>query len=247
MEQSSLVLRSVRYLESDRVVTFFSREEGVLTGFARGAAGISSRFGASLEPLTLSSVIGRFHLEGTLYRIHKAAILNPFTYIKSDLDRCYWAGMGVRLLTGLLPPALPEPLVFDIAVDYLESLSDTAASPAFAWIRFATCVLDLLGYQIRADDCIACRDTPRGKILFYYPMDGRVLCSLCRESIGETEEGLKVEVEILRFLEWIGSKKVAKVQGDVPTVGRSVEFLDRILSCRVKDWKAIDSLPIHIV
>ena len=246
MEQCALVLRSVRYLESDKVVTFFSREEGVLTGFARGAAGMSNRFGASLEPLTLSRILGRFHLEGTLYRIHKASIVNPFSSIKSDLDRCYWAGMGIRLLLGLLPAALPEPPVFDIAVNYLELLSAQEISPAFSWLRFAASALDLLGYQIRADDCSFCKEAPFGNSLFYYPMDGRVLCSRCLENPGDMEEGLKVEVKVLRFLERIAGNK-AEIPGDDPVLGRSVEVLDRILSCRVKDWRTIDSLPVRIV
>jgi DNA repair protein RecO (recombination protein O) len=246
LEQYALVLRSVRYLESDRVVTFFSREEGVLTGFARGATGMSNRFGASLEPLTLSTILGRFHLEGTLYRIHKASIVNPFSYVKSDLDRCYWAGMGIRLLLGLLPPALPEPPVFDLAVNYLELLSAQKISPAFAWIRFAASALDLLGYQIRADDCSLCKESLFGNSLFYYPMDGRVLCFRCLENPGRMEVGLKVEVRVLRFLDGI-ARNGGEIPADTPILSRSVEFLDRILSCRVKDWRTIDSLPVRIV
>jgi DNA repair protein RecO (recombination protein O) len=246
LEQRSLILRSVRYLESDRVVTFFSREEGVLTGFARGAAGMSNRFGASLEALTLSLIVGRSHLEGTLYRIHKSAILNPFSNIKSDLDRSYWAGMAVRFLMGLLPPALPEPLVFDNAVHYLESLSGAGASPALSWIRFATCSLDLLGYQIRADACSVCRVIPGRKTLCYYPMDGRVLCTACLGNSGEAEDGLRVTAEILRFLEKVG-RRPETVEVDFSTVRQSVEFLDRILSCRVRGWKTVDALPISIV
>ena len=246
MEQHALVLRSVRYLDSDRVVTFFSKDGGVLTGFARGSAGLSNRFGASLEPLTLSFILGRFHLEGTLYRIHKASIVNPFSAVKSDLDRCYWAGMGVRLLFGLLPPALPEPLVFDIAVTYLEALSEKDVSPAFAWIRFATSALDFLGYQIRSENCSICKKAPLGNSLIYYPMDGRVLCSRCLEHPEGMEEGLKVEVAVLCFLEEV-TKKEIDIRGSFPPMGRSIDFLDRILSRRVKEWRTIDSLPVRIV
>lgn len=60
------------------------------------------------------------------------------------------------------------------------------------------------------------------------------------------EVGLKVEVRVLRFLDGI-ARNGGEIPADTPILSRSVEFLDRILSCRVKDWRTIDSLPVRIV
>uniref|UniRef100_A0A7C3LVX2 DNA repair protein RecO n=1 Tax=Leptospirillum ferriphilum TaxID=178606 RepID=A0A7C3LVX2_9BACT len=244
MEQRSLILRSVRYLESDRVVTFFSRDEGLITGFARGAAGMASRFGASLEPLTLSLIMGRHHLEGTLYRIHKAAILDTFVLLKSDLGRFYWAGASVRFLLGMLPPNLPEPLVFDLAVRYLESLADPEDSPALAWVRFATRSLALMGYQILSGTCSLCRETPWDDSFRYHPQDGRMLCSACHDSPEiRAESFVTVDRWTLEYLHEIG-RNGGKVFLNRPLVEKGISFLDHVLAYRMDGWKSIDSLPV---
>lgn len=246
MEQRSLILRSVRYLEADRVVTFFSRDEGVVTGFARGAAGMASRFGASLEPLTLSLILGRHHLEGTLYRIHKAAILDWFAPLKSDLGRFYWAGVSVRFLLGMLPPGFPEPLVFDMAVRYLESLTDPKESPAGAWVRFATGSLALLGYQILSGTCSSCRETPRDDNFRYNPQDGRMLCSACHDTPEVLADSfVAVDRWTLECLHGLGRNGDEPFE-DLLLLERIIVFLDHVLAYRINGWKTIGSLPVTL-
>lgn len=51
-EAEAIILRSYALKESDKIVSFFTREFGKCRGVSRGARRPKSRFGASLEPLT---------------------------------------------------------------------------------------------------------------------------------------------------------------------------------------------------
>ena len=55
----AIVLRTVDYGESDRVVTLLTAERGKLAAFARGARASRRRFGGALEPFTLLAVEAR--------------------------------------------------------------------------------------------------------------------------------------------------------------------------------------------
>ncbi len=246
VEQEALILRSVRYAEHDRVVTFFSAQEGLLTGFARGSAGLGNRFGASFEPLTLSHVLGRHHVEGTLFRLHKASIINAFSSLKSDLDRFYWAGFAVRVLLALLPPAHPEPSLFSLSIRYLNDLSSPECSPAGAWIRFASRALGILGYGIHSGACSSCHQQDRTGPIIYQVSDGRILCPFC--SPGEEKQSwVKTDAEILFLLERLGEVE-NQGDGEIPgeQLGPVAGFLDQVFSCRVPGWKEISSLPLPI-
>ena len=46
----AVVLNSVDYAESDRILTFFTREHGKLSGIAKGARRSKKRFVGKLDP-----------------------------------------------------------------------------------------------------------------------------------------------------------------------------------------------------
>ncbi|MEJ7846675.1 MAG: DNA repair protein RecO [Pyrinomonadaceae bacterium] len=48
-ETESLVLKSYNLAEADRIVVFFTREQGMVRGVAKGAKRLKSRFGSTLE------------------------------------------------------------------------------------------------------------------------------------------------------------------------------------------------------
>ncbi|MHB8423343.1 MAG: DNA repair protein RecO [Leptospirales bacterium] len=246
MEQEALILRSVRYSEHDRVVTFFSAQEGLLTGFARGSAGLGNRFGASFEPLTLSHILGRHHLEGTLFRLHKASIVNAFSALKSDLDCFYWAGLAVRVLLSLLPPAHPEPFLFDLSIRYLDALSIPENSPATTWIRFASQALGMLGYGIHFRPCSACQSTEGTGGIVYQVTDGRILCLSCASGDesplwARTDSGTILLVERMGGERDCWSTKIPLVH-----LRSATSFLDQVFSVRIPGWKATSTLPLTI-
>ena len=48
----AIVLKSMRWGEADRILTFFSLRLGKVRGIARGARRMKSRFGGMLEPFS---------------------------------------------------------------------------------------------------------------------------------------------------------------------------------------------------
>ncbi len=246
MEQEALILRSVRFSEHDRVVTFFSAQEGLLTGFAKGSAGLGNRFGASFEPLTLSHILGRHHIEGTLYRLHKASIINAFSMLKSDLDRFYWAGLAVRVLLGLLPPAHPEPSLFDLTIRYLNDLGIKERSPGESWLRFASQSLSLLGYGIHPSECFSCMEGDDGGRIVYRVLDGRILCLSCLSEEGLTD-WVPTSLKTLRLLERLGNGDNIP-HGDIASaqLEPAAGFLDQVFKVRVPGWIEIAALPLSI-
>lgn len=218
-----------------------------MSGFARGANGPGNRFGASLEPLTRSYVIGRHHVEGTLYRIHKASIIDSFGPLRDDLERMYWAGAAVRLLLSLLPPQHPEQPLFDSVIRYLANLGAGSLSPPACWLKFVSRALVLLGYGIHAGLCHRCREDMSEKTAVYHPSDGRIFCRRCSVASGkETGEGIRTEPLVLKFMEGWGKDDEACDPVRQDLVGHAISFVDSLLGHHVRGWIPVRSLPVSL-
>ena len=118
-KSTAVVIGSFALGESDRVVTFFSRQHGKIRGVARAARRIKSKFSGALELLTLGELIFFDTGRSELVRVDHFDVLRPFARVREDLERlgqAAWMAECVGRLTaerdpnvavyGLLPRAL---------------------------------------------------------------------------------------------------------------------------------------------
>jgi DNA repair protein RecO (recombination protein O) len=181
LKLEAVVLRTVDYGESDRVVTLFSRERGKLAAFARAARASRRRFGGALEPFTLvtAELTERSGGEG-LARLESVNPTSAFPAIRGDLARIGCAAYAVELVRELVRDHEPHPPMFDLLVEYLGRLDAAPARPAGLRILELR-VLSEAGFQPRLDACARC-GTPvaaEGRSLVFSPSEGGLRCSTC--------------------------------------------------------------------
>src|SRR5213596_370496 len=86
-KSTAVVIGSFALGESDRVVTFFSRQHGKIRGVARAARRIKSKFSGALELLTLGELIFFDTGRSELVRVDHFDVLRPFARVREDLER----------------------------------------------------------------------------------------------------------------------------------------------------------------
>ncbi len=128
------MLRTYAFKESDRVVSFFTREFGKRRGVARGSRRPKSKFGASLEPLTQVR-IQFFDREGReLSSIdHCELIASPLVFGGTDLLH----SVAVSLMAEVAERMLPEAEVSDATFRLLVAASSNlrqASSEGACWL-----------------------------------------------------------------------------------------------------------------
>jgi len=84
---AAVVIGSFPLGESDRVVTFFSRDFGRLRGVAKAARRLKSRFGGSLELFTLGQLVFFDTGRSELVRVDHFDVTRPFASVREDLGR----------------------------------------------------------------------------------------------------------------------------------------------------------------
>lgn len=178
---SAVVLRTVDYGESDRVVSLFSHQCGKLSVFARGARASRRRFGGALEPFTLieAELKGRHGSE--LMSLESVTVARAFGGIRTDLARIACASYACELARESVRDHEPHCDLFDLLVEYLSRLE---TGPARPWMlrAFELGALRAGGIMPRLEDCARCGNrlaaAPSDRLSFD-PEQGGFLCGEC--------------------------------------------------------------------
>jgi DNA repair protein RecO (recombination protein O) len=151
----AIILRSRDYSESDRLITFFTRKQGQLTGIAKGARRSKKRFVNTLEPL--SHVVLTYAARSTsgLVRIDASELKNAFTALRIDIARLGYASLCCEMVLEISPERQANPRVFALLCQYLERLN-LGADPENSTLLFQIRLLSLSGYAPNLQDCLRC-------------------------------------------------------------------------------------------
>ena len=152
---AAVVVGSFPLGESDRVVTFFSRDFGRLRGVAKAARRMRSRFGGALELFTLGQLVFFDTGRSELVRIDHFDVLHPFAALRDDLGRIGEAAWVVEVVARTTGERDRQPALYGLLLRALRAL-ETSARPARVAICFGVRCLDLLGHRPRLDRCVEC-------------------------------------------------------------------------------------------
>lgn len=189
-----IVLKSSVFGEADLIVTYLSRDYGLLKVFAKSPRKIKSRFGSSLEPLTYSSISFIGKEDANLPRLTQSDIIKNFHPLRDNL-KCF---LGVAEILEMTLKFLPEKesnfKAFKLLLDTLVKLESDCVNSLYCLyykIRF----LELSGYLPRLNTCGRCGAGGNGSHNFYVS-HGSIICERC---IDGHEDSIRISGSALKF------------------------------------------------
>jgi DNA repair protein RecO (recombination protein O) len=94
VKSEAIVLRSMKYRDTSRIVTFYTRAFGKIGGIVRGARSPKSTVGASLQPMSHVGLV-LYKKEGReLHSVTQCDLLTQFRALSEELPRMA-AGMAI--------------------------------------------------------------------------------------------------------------------------------------------------------
>ncbi len=122
LKSRAVILRSQRWGDADRIVTFFSQQLGKFRGAARGARRMKSRFGGVLEPFGIVDVTLFQKTPDALGQISQIDLVKTFTVIREHLGVMAAAAKMVRMVEMITADRDPNPDMYSALVFSLQSL-----------------------------------------------------------------------------------------------------------------------------
>uniref|UniRef100_A0A831ZY97 DNA repair protein RecO n=1 Tax=Desulfacinum infernum TaxID=35837 RepID=A0A831ZY97_9BACT len=156
VESEAVVLCAQDYGESDRIVTFFSVEWGLVRAMAKGARRSRKRFVHAFEPNSVVQV--GLRQRRALSWVESCRLVEGHLALRSDPLRWAYAGLLVETTLRLNPENLPNPTYYVLLRSGLARLG-TDRDPANVAALFLVRAMRILGALPSLERCCQCGRT----------------------------------------------------------------------------------------
>ena len=87
VKTEAVVLKSMKYRETSKIITFYTRDFGKVKAIAKGARQPKNKFGSSLEPMSYVLVVLYRKEHRDLQLISQCDLIKTFRHLSEDLDK----------------------------------------------------------------------------------------------------------------------------------------------------------------
>jgi DNA repair protein RecO (recombination protein O) len=229
----AVVLKRMDLGEADRIVTFFSRDEGKIRAVAKGVRRTTSRSAGHLEPFTASDVL--FAVGRELDVISQADTLEAFRPIREDLTLTTYAYYLAEVVDLLTEDRMENRAVFDTLLDGLRALCGEPDA-RLVLVGFHLRLLEALGYRPELRECVECRATIEPERNRFSAQLGGVLCPAC----GPREASARVlgtpALKLLRLVQQTGGQQRVTVPAHVVRESEALlrDYAEHIVERRLR-------------
>lgn len=220
-----LVIKEINVGESDRLVTLFTREYGILKAFAPGAKSIKSKKGTATSLLTYSNFT--IQRKKDTMRIMEASPISVFFSLGSDIEILSISQYFCELCLYFAQPEIKNEEMLRLVLNSLHFLTKEKRYPplikAITELRMST----LSGY---APNLIACENCGRFEddIMFFDFSEGTLCCKECTPKPNAVSVDLSV-LSAMRHIVYSEFKKLYSFEVSEKTADRLSQITQRYI------------------
>ena len=194
----ALILREVKYRESDKILTALTQDEGKITVNARGALRRGCRFAAASQVLAYSEMT-LFGNRGK-WSINEAQTIEQFLPLRSSIELLALGSYFAEALEAVTDEDSPNPEVLQLGLNSLYALARGMYAPAHIKEVFEMRLMCLSGFEPDVYGCAVCgREEPEGAML---SLNGGIIhCAGCNP--GASGVSLPVGRSVLDAIKYI--------------------------------------------
>ncbi len=151
----AIILKSLKYRDSSKILTVYSAEFGRCSLVANGARKAKNKFGSALEPMSCSTLTFYKHRGKDLHTLSNAEISVPLRNLMDSFDRIT-AGLAVCEIVYASQVHEEQNLaIFDLLRRTLVALNASERNEQTLVLWFQAHYATLLGFRLTPDICAA--------------------------------------------------------------------------------------------
>lgn len=210
---NAIVIKSIDYKESDKILTLYSLEYGKITASIKGVRKASAKLKFASEPFCFSEYV--LVEKNGRYTVKNATYIETFYNLRLNVEKYYTASIILEFLSAMTEEKVQDAQIFKIALDGVKNIcyeQEERQSLAVFLIK----AVETLGYSIENVACHDCGQIISGRVFFSFE-NAQFSCEECRK------EGFS---EIMRetYLAYFNLKEGKAVE-DVEAVNKVIRFL----------------------
>lgn len=174
----AVVLKSMNYRDSSKIVTFYTRRFGKVKCIAKGARQMKSKFGAGLEPITNVSLVLYKKEHRELQLVSQCDAIKTYKSTHSELERMAVALSVLELVNQLVHEEEGNDALYLLLVETLDEIERAKRNLINLFFAFEIRCASLFGFSPGLAACSAC-----GRSLDDIGIDGTAVFQLSKGSV----------------------------------------------------------------
>lgn len=243
---AAVVLKVLDHGESDKIVTFYCRTAGKLTGIAKGAKRSARRFVNKLEIFSWLDISFDPRNQTSLVYIAEAELLQPFITLRSNYSRYTAASLLIEHVLNWTRENDADEQLFSLLTWALSSL-DNGLPPLSVVIFFLTKLFHIVGYRPYFSGCIKCNHAgPDVAPFAFQPARSGLVCHRCCAPGPTSPASIPLSLGTIRLLANVQDMPLAKLhrlQISAPSTREAIRLLrkygEHLLQREIHSWKAL--------
>jgi len=245
----AIVLRTMKYGDTSKIVTLYSRKYGKIRVMAKGARTSKNKFGASLEPMVHSSVVMYKKEHRELHLLSKCEIASPFLGLNDDGGKMAIGLAMIELVNMVMHDEEENQPMYTLLLESLQAVDESEKNPENIFFAFELRMAAIFGYGLNIQHCARCGRSliEEGATAFSYILlaSGSAVCSDCHKE--NNVGGVKVSREMAQWLSRLSSAPTRSVTSE--SISRSMQsemlaLLQTYLKYHIEGVRTLRSLSL---
>ncbi|MCZ7557173.1 MAG: DNA repair protein RecO [Bacteroidia bacterium] len=244
----AVVLKSIKYGDTSRIVTLYTREFGKMSVIAKGARAAKSRFGAALDVMSRSDIVLYRKEHRELQLLSQADLLQQYKKLIADPPRLM-AGFAVLEFThAAVQGEEAHEELYELLTSALARLDESREDALITLLRFLIGLTHALGIGFDMLHCINCRTALseagalRDRAAFSIAHGG-CTCSSCTPKA----DSFRIDLGTVQLLQVLRpSAEIPSVNPDTPhrITQEGVYLLHKHLSAHIDGMRRVKSMRL---
>jgi DNA repair protein RecO (recombination protein O) len=195
-KSSAIVLKSINWRDTSKIVTLFTREQGKMSVIAKGARQSKSRYQGILESINLLEVVIYISANRKLQILGQATLEDTYQKIRADYDKTGYAFALLELTDIFFKEGAIDIIFFDFfraLLSEIEKIND----PKIVFWYFLIKLSSYLGFKPDFNICTACNRLITSEEVVFSIREGAIACKNCGSS---TDNGWNLSTSVRKSL-----------------------------------------------
>ncbi len=198
VKTEGIVLKNMKYKESDGILTVFTRKLGKISVMARGARNSKSQHLAGAQPLCYSDFV--LYKGKSMYTLNNVDPIHNHYKLREDLDALSIASFFIELVDTVTIEGQSNNRLFTLFEESLGALERKKGDLSLHILRFLLQFLKYSGYEPYLKGCNQCGTGSSSRWLLNME-EGGLLCQHCQgNSSGIAKPLSKKTIRLANFL-----------------------------------------------
>jgi len=177
----AIVLKSIKWRDTSKIVTLFTRELGKITVIAKGARQSKSNYQGILESINLLEVVIYLSASRKLQLLGQTTLEDTFQKIRTDYEKTGYAFALLELTDIFFKEGSVDAIYFDFLIVLLSEV-EKITDPRIVFWYYLIKLSSYLGFKPEFDICSICNRSIVTEEAGFSFREGSIICKKCGSS-----------------------------------------------------------------